>query len=192
MRSRGLPTTVVPALLKLEALGRAGGTQKAICGRDGGEWLFVGSEAECVCFAAGRATVRGLRELELGLVQTDGEGVAAIGRVGVGGHSGLFGSWMGLEIVRLSMADLERLKLNLLLLLIESVSLVKEKARVLLIRGVAGPFPRGGVRSPKGTRSSTSLLDRFSDLKVAASSIFTRGEDMWRRAQVVVHSGGAF
>lgn len=118
-------------LPKLDALGRGGGTWTAMRGRVGGEWLFVGSEIEYACLAAGRADERRLRGLGLDLADANGDGETAKDSVGVGGHRGLRGSVVGLEIDSLSiaeMAELERLKL-LPFLFRESASLVKDRER---------------------------------------------------------------
>lgn len=80
---------------------------------------------------AGRAAEERLHGLGLDLADANGDGEAAKGAVGVGGHRGLRGSVKGLEIVSLSIADiaeLERLKL-LPFLFIESASLVKDRVR---------------------------------------------------------------
>lgn len=127
MRSSGLPTTV-SALLKLDAVGKGGGTWTAMRGRVGGEWLFVGSETEYACLTAGRAAERRLRGLGLNLAEAKGDGEAAKGSVGVGGQRGLRGSVIGLEIVFLSIAELEQLKL-LPFLFKPSAILVRDKAR---------------------------------------------------------------
>jgi hypothetical protein len=108
--------------------------------------------------------------------------------VGVGGHRGLLGSAMGLEIVSLSTDELERLKLDFRFLLIESVSRVNEKARELLVLGVLAALPRGGVFSPMGTRSSTSLMERFSDLIVSSPSMVAPVGSVWSRA-LALHGG---
>ena len=184
MRSSGLPTTV-SALLKLDGVGKGGGTWTAVRGRVGGDWLLVGSETEYVCLIAGRAAVESLRGRGLDLAETKGDGDAAKGSVGVGGHKGLLGSVMGLDIASLSIDEFERLRLDLPFLLIESVSLVKlvkEKARVLLARGVLEALPRGGVLSPIGTRSSTSLLDRFSDRTASSPSMLAPVVVVWSHA----------
>lgn len=191
MRSSGLPTTV-SALLKLDAVGMGGGAWMAVRGRFGGEWLFVGSDTECMCLASWRVAVTTLRELVLVRAESNGDGEAAKGSVGVGGHRGLLGSVMGLEMLSLSIAELDLLRLDLRFLLIESVSLamlVKEKARVLRVRGVREAKPRGGVLSPMGMRSSTSLLDRFSDRTVASSNIFALAEVAGSREQLAGHGG---
>lgn len=182
MRSRGLPTTV-SALLKLDAVGSdGGGTCVAMRGRVGGEWLFVGSDTEYACLTAGRAAVRSLRGLGLDLAETKGDGDVANDSVGVGGQRGLLGSAIGLEMVSLSIVELERLKPDLPFRLMFSVSLLKEKARELLILGVIEILRRGGVFSPMGTRSSTSLMVRFSDLIVSSPSISAPVEVVWSRA----------
>lgn len=73
-----------------------------------------------------------MRKLGVDLVEAKGDGdsdsEAAKGSAGVGGHRGLRGSVMGLEMVSLSIAELERLKL-LPFLFIESAILVRDKAR---------------------------------------------------------------
>lgn len=113
--------------------------------------------------------------------ETKDDGVAAKYSVGVGGHKGLLGSAIGLEIDSLSIAELERLRLDLPFLLIESVSLVRlvnEKARALLVRDVLELRSRGGVLSPIGTRSSTSLFDRLSDRTASSPSMIAAHEDV--------------
>ena len=124
---------------------------------------------------AGREAVENSRGLGLDFAESRGDGDAAkwlvvgVG-VGVGGHKGLLGFATGLEIATLSIAEFERLR-DRPFLFIESVSLVKLKARVFLVRGVLEKLPRGGVFSPMGTRSSTSLLERFSALIVSSLSM---------------------
>jgi hypothetical protein len=130
MRSSGLPTTV-SELPKLDAVGKGRGTWTAMRGRVGGEWLLVGSETEYACLTAGRADEKGLRGLGLDLADANGDGAAAKDPCGVGGHRGLRGSVIGLEMDSLSiaeMAELERLKL-LPFLFIESASLLKDRER---------------------------------------------------------------
>lgn len=189
MRSSGLPTTV-SALLKLEAVGSAaGGTCMAMRVRCGGEWLFVGSETEYACLTVGYAATGSLRGLGLDLAEIRGDGDATKGSVGVGGHRGLLGSAIGLEMVSLSIEELERRKLDLLFLLSPSVSRVNENARELLLRGVLEALLRGGVLSPTGTRSSTSLFERFSVLIVSSPSMVAPVKSEWSRALVVLHSG---
>lgn len=118
------------------------------------------------------AAVRILGGLRLDLAEVTGDGdTAKQGSVGVGGHRGLLGSTMGLEMVSLSIEELERLKLDLPFLLMRSVSLVNEKARERRVRGVLEVLRRGGVMSPMGTRSATSLMERFSVLMVSSPSI---------------------
>lgn len=188
MRSRGLPTTV-SALLKLDAVGSGGsGTWTAVRARFGGEWLFVGSEAECACLTVWCGAVGSLRGLGLDLAETRHDGDVTRASVDVGGHKGLLGSAMGLEMESLSIVELERLKLDLPLLFTESVNLVKEKAREGLFLGVLEVLPRGGVLSPMGTRSSTSLFERLSVLIVSSPSIFAPVVAVWSRALVVLHS----
>lgn len=121
----------------------------------------------------GREAVENSRGLGLDFAESRGDGDAAkwlVVGVGVGGHKGLLGFAIGLEIATLSIAECERLR-DRPFLFIESVSLVKLKARVFLVRGVLGKLPRGGVFSPMGTRSSTSLLERFSALIVSSLSM---------------------
>lgn len=158
--------------------------------RDGEEWVFVGSETECACLVSSCTAVRSWRLIGLDLDGTKGDGVAAKCSIGVGGHKGLLGSVMGLEIVSLSMVELERLKLDLPFLLIESVSLVmvrlvNEKARVPLVRDVLELRSRGGVFSPMGTRSSTSLFDRLSDRIASSPSMVAPDQVIWSRACVM-------
>jgi hypothetical protein len=141
-----------------------------------------------VCLVAGCVAVGSSRGLGLDLAETKGDGDAAKGSVDTGGHKGLLGSVIGLEIVALSNAEFERLD-DLPFLLIESVSLVKEKARVFLVRGVLEVLLRGGVLSPIGTRSSTSLLERFSTLIVSSPSMIAPLRVDWSRARAVVHGG---
>jgi hypothetical protein len=139
---------------------------------------------------AGRAGIRSRRGLGLDLVETKGDGDTGEQRsVGVGGHKGLRGFAIGLEMVSLSIEELERLKLNRPFLLIESVSLVNEKARAVLVRGVLDVLCRGGVFSPMGTRSSTSLMERFSERIVSSPSIVAPVAVVWSRALVVLHGG---
>lgn len=136
MRSSGLPVTE-SALLGVGAVDKGSGTKRPICGRDGGEWSLVGSEAECACVAAERrSALKSLRGLELDRVQTLGDGEAVAALAGADGHRGLLGSSIGLEILCLSTAEIERLELDLLLLCIESDSFVNEKARALRVCGV--------------------------------------------------------
>lgn len=89
----------------------------------------------------------------------------------------------------LSIEELERLKLDLLFLRIESVNLVREKARELLVRGVPGVLPRGRLLSPMGTRCSTLLLERLSVLIVSSPSMIAPVVAVWSRPLVVLHGG---
>ena len=141
-----------------------------------------------MCLVAGCVAVGSLCGLGLDLAETKGDGDAAKGSVDIGGHKGLLGSVIGLEIVTLSNAEFERLN-DLLFLLIESVSLVKEKARMFPVRGVLKVLPRGGVLSPIGTRSSKSLSERFSTLIVSSPSMIAPVGVDWSRACAVVHGG---
>jgi len=99
-----------------------------------------------------------------------GRAIASLG-FGVGGHSGLLWSNIGLEISRLSMEGVreEREERDELAIfpLIESVSLEIEKERLDRVAGVLSS-ERGGVTSPIGMRWSPSLTDRFN-LNTASS-----------------------
>ena len=105
-----------------------------------------------MCLA--RAAARALRDL--------GDGVAARAS-DLSGHKGLLGSKIGLEMLAVLIPELERLTVLLLFLLMESVSLVNENVRERWrLGGVRAGNSRGGVISPKGMRSSTSLFERLS------------------------------
>jgi hypothetical protein len=58
--------------------------------------------------------------------------------------------------------------------LIESVNFVREKARDDLVLGVLAEILRGGGSSSTGTRSSASLVERFSMTTVSSPSMVTR------------------
>jgi hypothetical protein len=92
---------------------------------------------------------------------------------GVGGQSGLFGSATGLDMVSLSIEERERFR-RVRPFLIESVNFVKEKARDDLVLGVLAETLRGGVSSPTGTRSSASLVERFSMTTASSPSMVAR------------------
>jgi hypothetical protein len=89
---------------------------------------------------------------------------------GVGGQRGLFGSATGLDMVSLSIEERERFR-RVRPFLIESVNFVKEKARDDLVLGVLAETLRGGVSSPTGTRSSASLVERFSMTTASSPSM---------------------
>lgn len=169
MRSSGLSATLL-ALAKLGAAGTGGGGRLGCRGRGtGGEALLVGSEAECKCRVA-TPVLLGLRErgFECGeeLPETGGEGVALWSpRCGVGERE----PEKRLELLCFSFEEPEE-RLERLFPLSDSVSLVHEKARVTLVWGwsVLLPAGPGGVTSPTGMRSSTSLSERFN-LTMAAS-----------------------
>jgi hypothetical protein len=107
----------------------------------------------------------GLYGVGLDRVETDDERNTGK-EFGASGHSGLLGSVIGLEILSVLMVlvvELDRLKLGLRFLFMESVSFVRlvyEKARDL--RGRADDL-RGGVTKPSRSKSSVSLFVRLSD-----------------------------
>ena len=89
---------------------------------------------------------------------------------GVGGQRGLFGSAIGLDMVSLSIEEREECR-RVRPFLIESVTFDKEKARDNLVLGVLAGTLRGGVSSPTGTRSSASLVERFSMTTASSPSM---------------------
>jgi hypothetical protein len=76
-------------------------------------------------------------------------------------------------MVSLSIEERERFR-RVRPFLIESVNFVKEKARDDLVLGVLAETLRGGVSSPTGTRSSASLVERFSITTASSPSMVAR------------------
>ena len=149
MHSSGLPIAV-SALLKLGAFDMGGGAWTTVRGRCSGELIYVGSEDEWACLPIGRAAMGSLYGLGLDRAETEDERDTGK-ELGAIGHRGLLESVIWLEILSVLIVlavELERLKLGLPFLFIESVSfvrLVSEKARDLRGRAVSPDDLRGGV-----------------------------------------------
>lgn len=201
MHSKGL-SQILATLLKLGATGMGRSTRLGArrFGGGGGEQLLVGSDNECLCPFSGlfELGLRGLRlDCPLDDTRNNGADTAKKFESVTGGHKGLFGSRIGLEIELLSIEVCEREERLLPFIVI--VSLLHEKARfrlgLSLLWGVLRPDSRGGVIDPTGSRSSTSLFERFILTMVASSSIVASAQG-GRRAigrwvlSVVVEVGG--
>ena len=190
MRSNGL-SIELPMLPKLGAVGMGGGARRGCRGRSGGDELFVGSEAEYECRITVYTTVDfrepGVDCAVVGGIDKGCEGAAdSNASFGAGGHNGLLGSAMGLEMSRLSIEVREERLERCLVALIESVSLDHEKARPVLDLGVFFPGVPGGVASPTGTRSSTSLSERFSLIIASSPNMIARVG----KSGLLAHCGG--
>jgi hypothetical protein len=166
-------------LPKLVAIGIGGGARlgQRREGRPDGEELLVGSdiEYECLLVEVAQSGFCGLgvdcAVSGAGRV-ADGDAKENVNCV-VGGQSGLLGSSIGLEISLLSIEAREREER--LLPLIDSVSLVHEKARLGLVLGVLLPGELRRVMWPTGTRSSTSLNERLNLATASSSSMVVQG-----------------
>lgn len=169
MRSRGL-SSILLALPKLGAVGIGGGGRSVYrARRSDGDELFVGSEDECICLGAFcvRTDLVGLERTGERLAHDEGEADSGAS-CGVGGHNGLLMFKMGLEMSRFSMDGVRE---DRAFPLIDPVSLVHEKARLGLVRGVFFPGDVGGVSWPTGIKSSTSLNERFNFMIASSPSI---------------------